>query len=237
MPFPTITFNTLDEWKTWIDTNIIPNGNEEIIGDDGNITENAAVKFIKQSPLNWQKASVVNTALAVIAPRPVVVFTGATPLSLTWNDNIYNEYVFVNMTASDIPLLGLLVYYKPDGTTSSVIPAQTAVNIFKSENDLWVQGGGSSTGGGGITQKQPLTFVVGTTPNAPTAGTTTWQLPAFANSWVTLTVNRVPADLIDTGDGSPYITKSSVASDTITIGNYSTGWNNGDVLTFTLITP
>jgi hypothetical protein len=236
MPFPSQTFNNLDDWKTWIDSNIIPNGNQEIIGDDGNITENAAVKFIKQSPLNWEEASVVNTALAVIAPRPVVVFTGSTPVSLTWNDNIYNEYVFINMTSSDIPLLGLLVYYKPDGTTSSVIPATTAVNIFKAENDLWVEGSNSGSGGGGSTQKQPLTFVVGTTLNAPTAGTTTWQLPAFANSWVMLTVNRIPVDLIDTGDGSAFITKTLV-SDTLTIGNYGSGWNTGDVLTYTLITP
>jgi hypothetical protein len=236
MPFPSQTFNNLDDWKAWIDSNIIPNGNQEIIGDDGNITENAAVKFIRQSPLNWEEASVVNTALAVIAPRPVVVFTGATPVSLTWNDNIYNEYVFINMTAFDIPLLGLLVYCKPSGATSSVIPATTAVNIFKAENDLWVEGSNSGSGGGGSTQKQPITFVVGTTPNAPTAGSTNWQLSAFANSWVTLMVNRVPADLIDTGDGSPFITKTLV-SDTLTIGNYGSGWNTGDVLTYILITP
>jgi hypothetical protein len=236
MPFPSQTFNTLDDWKTWIDSNIIPNGNQEIIGDDGNITENAAVKFIRQSPLNWEEASVLNTALAVIAPRPVVVFTGATPVSLTWNDNIYNEYVFINMTSLAIPLLGLLVYYKPDGTVSSSIPAATAISLFKAENGLWVQGNNTGSGGGGSVQRQPNTFVVGTTVGAPTPGQATWQLPVFQNTWVTLTVNRIPVDLIDTGDGSPYITKTLI-SDTLTIGNYGTGWNNGDVLTYTLITP
>lgn len=236
MPFPTITFSTLDQWKTWVDTNVIPNGNEEITGDDGNITENAAIKFIRQSPLNWEEADVVNTTGAVIAARPVIVFSGSTPSSLTWNDNIYNEYVFINMTASDIPLLGLLVYYTPTGTVASTIPANTAINVFKASNDLWVQGNNTGSGGGGSTQKQPLSFKVGTTVGAPTAGIATWQRSAFLNSWVILTINRIPIDLSDMGDGSPYVTKV-LASDTLTINNYGVGWNADDVITYTLITP
>jgi hypothetical protein len=230
------TFPNIDALEAYVNAYIIANGNEEITGPIANDAFNGCVEFIRKSPLNWEEASVLNTSLAVIAPRPVVVFTGSTPISLTWNDNIYNEYVFINMTASDIPLLGLLVYYKPNGTTSSVIPATTSVNIFKAENDLWVEGSNSGSGSGGSTQKQPLSFVVGTTPNSPTAGTLTWQLPAFQNSWVVLFIGTILADMSDAGDGSPYITKA-LTSDTLTINNYGNGWNNGDKLSYILITP
>lgn len=236
MPFPSQTFTTLDQWKAWIDLNVIPNGNEDITGDDGNITENAAVKFIRQSPLNWEKADVVNSASAYIAQRPVVFFTGTAPVSLTWNDNIYNEYVFVNMTASAIPLLGLLVYYNTLGNPVSTIPPNTAVNVLKGSNDLWVGLTIGSSGGGGSTQKQPLSYVVGATLGAPVAGTTTWQVANFANSYVALFVGNILVDISDSGDGSPYITKT-LSSDTLTINNYGVGWNNGDKLTYILITP
>jgi hypothetical protein len=229
-------FPNIDALEAYVDTNITTNGNNEISGLEGNVSLNGCIEFIRQSPLNYAKASVVNSVAPQIAQTPVVVFTGFTPASLTWNDNIYNEYVFINMTGSPIPLLGLLVYWTPLGTVSSEIPANSVVNVFKASNDLWVQGNNTGGGGGGSNQKQPLTFVVGTTPGAPTAGANTWTLPAFLNSYVSLTLNRTPVDLSDSGDGSPYITKA-LASSELTINNYPTGWNAGDVLSYILITP
>jgi hypothetical protein len=236
MPLPDVTFPNFPALLAYINANIKPNGNEEIIGQIHNNVENGLLTFIEQSPLNWQKADVVNSAAAYIAQRPVVVFDGTAPVSLTWTDNIYNEYVFVNMTASAIPLLGLLVYYDTQSNPISSIPANSAVNIFKASNDLWVgftYGGG---GGGGSTQKPPLSYVVGVTAGAPTAGTTTWQVSNFANSYVALFVGNILVDMSDAGDGSPYITKT-LSSDTLTINNYGTGWNNGDKLSYILITP
>jgi len=229
-------FPNIDALEAYVDANITTNGNNEITGQEGNISLNGCIEFIRQSPLNYAKASVVNSTAAQIAQTPVVVFTSSTPASLTWGDNIYNEYVFINMTSSAIPLLGLLVYYTPLGTVADSIPANSVVNVFKAANDLWVQGNNTGSGGGGSSQKQPLSFKVGTTPSAPTAGATTWTLPAFQNSWVLLTVNRIPIDLSDMGDGNPYISKL-LTSDTLTINNYGAGWNDGDVLTYTLITP
>lgn len=231
-----IVFPDIDALETYVDAYIKENGNQEITGDINNNALNGCIEFIRQSPLNYAKASVENTTGAVVASTPVVVFTGSTPSSLTWNDNIYNEYVFINMTVLPIPLLGLLVYYKPDGTVASEIPAATVINVFKAANDLWVQGNNTGSGGGGSVQRQPLSYKVGTTPDAPIAGTSTWTLPNFLNAYVVLMVNRFPIDLSDMGDGSPYITKT-LGSDTLTISNYGGGWNDGDVLTFILITP
>jgi hypothetical protein len=147
MPYPTVIFNNISEWESYINTYIITNGNNEIEGVEGNNAYNGAVKFIRQSPLNWQKASVVNTNSDTTANTPVIVFTGLTPSSLTFGDNIYYEYLFLNMLSEDIPLFGSLVYYNMTGQAIDYIPANTAISVFKATNDLWVQGS-SSTGGG-----------------------------------------------------------------------------------------
>lgn len=236
MPLPDQTFPNFPALLAYINANIKPNGNEEITGQLHNNVENGLLTFIEKSPLNWEKADVVNSASAYIAQRPVVFFTGTAPVSFTWSDNIYNEYVFVNMTASAIPLLGMLVYYNTLGNPVSTIPPNTAVNVLKGRNDLWVGLTIGSSGGGGSTQKQPLSYVVGTTLGSPTAGTTTWQVSNFANSYVALFVGNILVDMSDSGDGSPYVTKT-LSSDTLTINNYGAGWNNGDKLTYILITP
>lgn len=90
------------------------------------------------------------------------------------------------------------------------------------------------TGSGGSEQKRPLTFIVGTTLNAPTSGTNTWTLPDFENSYIVLIVNGQPVPLSDPLNGSYYTTKS-LGSDTLTITNYL--WQTNDVLTYILITP
>jgi outer membrane receptor for monomeric catechols len=106
--------------------------------------------------------------------------------------------------------------------------------LFKTTNDLWVQG--NSVGGGASVQKEPKTYVVGTTPGAPTAGEFTWSLPAFENSYVKLWINYGVTNQIDAGNGSPYISKG-FSSDELTINNYDGGWKTGDVLDYILITP
>lgn len=231
-------FPNIDALENYVDTNIIANGVEAITGPINNTALNGCIEFIRKSPLNWGKAQLEMIGGDVVLSDNylgVVVFSSVTPDSLSFGDNIYNEYVFVNMTASAIPLAGSQVYYNLLGQAIDNIPANTAISISKATNDLWVQSNNMGTSSG-IAQKQPRTFIVGTTPGAPTAGTNTWTLAAFENSYVTMTINRNNADLIDTGDGSPYITKD-LDSDTLTVGNYTGGWVLGDILTITLITP
>lgn len=232
-------FNDIDDLEAYVDFYIKANGAQEITGPQANVSLNGCIEFIRQSPLNYAKAQVSAVSSGVVnALAPVVVFTNSsTPTSLTFTDNIYHEYIFINMSPLPIILTSPLVYYSLTGGALTTIPASTAINIFKAANDLWVMGNNANTGGGGgSVQRKPETFVVGTTPNAPTASSNTWTLPIFLSAYVVLILNRVPVDLINVGDGGPFITKA-LGSDTLTIGNYSTGWNNGDVLTYILITP
>lgn len=234
-------FPDIDALENFVDTNIVANGMELITGPINNQALNGCIEFIRKSPLNWSKAAVYNNDPSAIVLSDqylgVVVFSGAiaTPASISWGDNIYNEYVFINMTSSAIPLGTPSFYYGLlGGQAIDNIPANTAITVFKAANDLWVQGDnmGTSTG---AAQKQPLTYIVGTTAGAPVAGTSTWTLPAFANSWVVLCMARsIIVDMTDAGDGGAFITKL-LGSSTLTINNWV--WQPGDILTYILITP
>lgn len=144
MPFPTMTFANLDDWEVWIDQNIIPNGMELITGDDGNITENAAVKFIRRSPLNWETAKIESGGGVIAASRPVNVFMTTTPSSLSWADNIYNQFVFINATAGDIPTT--TTYYDINLQPINIIPARSIINLYKASNSQWIVGSVPSSG-------------------------------------------------------------------------------------------
>lgn len=228
------TFPNIDALETYVDTYIVANGIEAITGPINNDALNGCIEFIRQSPLNYAKAQIINSAGSVnVGGVPVNVFITNTPSFLTWTDNIYHEYIFINQTASPIQLSGSLVYYNLSGVAIDYIPANSSVNILKASNDLWVQANNTG-GGGGTSQKQPKTYVVGSTVDAPTAGTSTWQLPAFAGSWVTLTLNRGPVPTDDPLDGGSYTSKT-LGSDTLTINGYQ--WATGDILSYILITP
>lgn len=220
-----------------INAEIIANGQEEITGPILNEILIGLTQFIEQSPLNWDKVQVESGGGDIVITDDyvgTVVFITTAPDSLSFGDNVYNEYVLINMTGTAIPLDTPSVYYKPDGTTVSAIPANSAVALLKAANDLWIQWNVSS-GGGGSTQKQPLSFKVGTTVGAPVAGTSTWVNAAFENSYVVLTVNYGPVNQSDMGDGSPYSTKPSLPSTTVNIGNHT--WQTGDIVSYILITP
>ncbi len=81
--------------------------------------------------------------------------------------------------------------------------------------------------------KKPDTVVVGTDADAPIAGETTWTLEKFRGNYVTLHLNYSRVNQKNTGNGSPYISKA-LNSPTLTIGNYTGGWQTGDVIDYTL---
>jgi len=231
---PSIIFAEIPDWEAYIDEFVITNGVQEITGLIGNNSFNGAVTFIKKSPLNWSKAQIFSTGGNIGLTGSflgVVIIMGTPPTSITWTDNFYHEYVIINLTTSDIPVKNPLVYYDLTGTPVMIIPANSCVDIVKANNDLWVER--SFNFGTTAVGKQPKTFVVGQTPGAPVAGTNTWTVPDFKNSYVVLVMSRsVVVDLSNVGDGSPFITKLP-ASATLTITNYT--WQDQDILTYILI--
>lgn len=140
MSYPTQTFNTFDDLLGYINTNWITNGNQEITGIVGNNVVNAELSFIRKSPLNWQKCQIASTGGVVVATRPVLIVYGVVPTSISWTDNIYNEYILVNTTSEDIPILGGLGYYDINAAFKTTLLAGSIIDIFKAENNLWFQG-------------------------------------------------------------------------------------------------
>lgn len=239
MAYPVTTFNTITEWENYLNTQWVTNGNEEITGVVGNNGVNGAVTFIKKSPLNWSKAAIYSGGGDIVLSDNflgVVLFMTTTPDSISFGDNFYNQYVFLNMTGGNIQLDTPSVYYDLSGNPIDYLPANSVTVLYKATNDLWVLGN-ASTGGGGSTQRQPKFYIVGTTAGAPTAATSTWTNSAFEGAYIAqLLINKVPVDLEDAGDGSPYIDKP-LSSNTLTIYNYGTGWYTGDKLQYILIVP
>lgn len=132
----TVTYVDFDDLENYVLSNIKPNGNYEIEGQQHQNVEIGLIEFIRQSPLNWQKAAVRSGTNPLIVSIPVNVFIIA-PASLSWTDNIYNQYVFVNTTVSDIPLLSGTYYYDINRDAVDKIPAKSVVTIMKASNDLW----------------------------------------------------------------------------------------------------
>jgi len=113
------------------------------------------------------------------------------------------------------------------------IPTYVELNAPIEPYDTSTLCGSGGGGGGGSEQKAPATFIVGTTINAPTVGSSTWTLPAFEDSYVVLVIGQ-PLPVSNPGDGSWYTTKS-LSSDTLQLNNKL--FETGDILTYVLITP
>lgn len=173
MSYPTQTFNTFAELRTYINNLWVTNGDGDITGEIGNNVVNGLLTFITQSPLNYQEALIYTAGGSITEPQPVTIFTTSTPTSLQWPDDIYNQYVFVNATDSAIPITGGLRYYDINLVAKTSIPARTIVSLMKATNGYWVNiynAGGSS--GGGVVSSIPLIFKVGESGSPMSAGDT-----------------------------------------------------------------
>ncbi len=146
MSYPSQTFATFDELLAYFNSYWITNGVQEITGLIGNNGVNGLLTFIRKSPLNWQKAQISSSTGNVSAVRPIVVFTGV-PNSLSFADNIYFEYVFINTTVGDIPLLNPTNYFDINLNAVTKIPAKSIVNLVKTNNNQWIVGSIPSSGG------------------------------------------------------------------------------------------
>lgn len=170
MPYPSVTFATFDELLTYFNNFWITNGIQEITGLIGNNGVNGLLTFIRQSPLNYQAARLISTGGNVVTQQPVVVILGVVPTSINWSDNIYNQNIIINSTASSIPLAAGVFYYNAALAPQSSIPAQSVINIVKASNSLWIQ---INQVGTGIPPKPPIAGVVGGS-GMPTGGQSTY---------------------------------------------------------------
>lgn len=139
MAFPEQTFPNLEAVRTYVNTNIIPNGMNLINGTENNNVLNALITFIEQSPLNYTKADIVSTTGTYAAVNGCTIFMTSVPSSFAWGDNIYNEWVFINTTSSTIPLISGLVWYDINLTENSFVPAKERLHIIKAANGMWIQ--------------------------------------------------------------------------------------------------
>ena len=148
MPIPSETYSTMTQLLNAINTKVIPNGVREIDGEELNNVLNGICTFIVNYTMNGNLGAVNSSSgSVVIASKPVTVFTGA-PTSIAWNDDVQNEYIFVNATGFDIPSSGFIDQYE---NTQTVIPLRTAIHIAKLTNGAWAQVNnlqGSGSGGG-----------------------------------------------------------------------------------------
>lgn len=139
MPLPGQTFSTIELLLTYINTYVIPNGQEEITGEIDNNVMNALANFIKSYTVNNSLARLISTGGVVVLPKPVTIITTVVPTSLQWDDNVQSEYYIVNTLGSDIPLASGFVYYDEYLTANTVIPARSVIHIAKAENQNWMQ--------------------------------------------------------------------------------------------------
>lgn len=182
MPYPVNTFPTFNDLLTYINTFWITNGMEEITGVIGNDVVNGLLTFVEKSPLNWNKAKIESTGGIVSVSRPISVFMTNTPTSLSWPDNIYNEYVFINTTANNIPLAAGFSYYDINLSPVTNVRAKSRLNIVKANNNLWIQrDGGAGDGTSGILPFDIAKKVDGQ-PGSPIAGLTTYQNDDLINA-------------------------------------------------------
>lgn len=138
MSIPSQAFATITQLFNYLNTLIIPNGNNAITGDEVNNVLNGLGNFIVKYGVNTQLAGISTSTGVVPLSKPVTIFT-IVPASINWPDNVQNEYYIVNATGSNITLTSGYSYTDQYGTQLTVIPARTSIHIAKATNGTWFQ--------------------------------------------------------------------------------------------------
>lgn len=148
MPLPVQTFSSIADLINYINTVIVPNGNQEIEAEEHNAIENALANFIVSYTLNSGLVGISSSSGTIPLSKPMTIFT-VTPTAINWPDNIQNEYYIINATGSNIPLSNGYSYIDPFQTVQTVIPARTSIHIAKATNGTWIQVNNTGGGSGG----------------------------------------------------------------------------------------
>lgn len=138
MPLPIQSYNTITTLRNAINTYLVPNGSGDINATEINNVLNSVVDFLAASSVNGGLAKIEQSGGAIVLSNGVTIVKTTIPTSLTWIDNIYNQWVIINQLSSSIPLLSGLSYVDIFGTVQTSIPANTTVNLYKVSNGQWV---------------------------------------------------------------------------------------------------
>ena len=137
MPYPVQTFPNFAALLSYINTEWVTNGNGDITGIVGNNVVNGLLNFITESPLNYGKTQVSVIPTAVVASKPVIVFTTA-PSAFSWGNNIYNQYVLINTTNNIIPFANGFYYRDIDLAAKINVQPKTTLVMYKMGTDEWI---------------------------------------------------------------------------------------------------
>jgi hypothetical protein len=201
MPYPQQTFNNLTDLLAYTNSNIVTNGLGEIDAVELNNVLNGLATFIQQNPLNWDKAKVESSGGIITIERGVTEIKGIAPTTVTWGDNVQNEFKIVNMTASNIPLASGKSYYDVNANQITYIPSRQVLNICKDDNNKWIQVNNFSSNGGSDYFGKEYINVGNDSPQIMVNGDTTYTITrvGIKIDSIDVTINgiRIYPDVID----------------------------------------
>lgn len=131
----------IDQEIAYILANWYQNNSQLITGTIGqNVVWNLA-QFIKQNPENYQRATVVTTNGNYTPNKDqcIIIFTNNSSGGLTWIDNRWNKYYFVNVTNNIRTFFNGKFYYDINGATQTTLPARATLYLAKGDDDYWYQ--------------------------------------------------------------------------------------------------
>lgn len=139
---PDIDFNNTAELQQYVNETLVDNNSQSIRADEHNNIESGLVKFINQSPRNWNKAKITNstTGFQGDGKNSMILlgsnFNGVVNLV----DNQWNEYTIVNLSKQQKTLGGVVsTYYTPNGTARTYVKSSSVLKLVKGENGNWYE--------------------------------------------------------------------------------------------------
>ena len=138
MSYPQKTYSNFTQILSDINNLIVTNGAGDIDGVVLNNVLNGAITFIEQSTLNYNLAKIEQSGGSITLSSSITIVRAVIPTSLTWGDNVYNQWVVINQLSSSVPLLGGISYIDIFGNPQTSIPANTTIILYKVSNGQWV---------------------------------------------------------------------------------------------------
>ncbi len=137
MPYPALNIDDFSTLVEYVNTNIIPNGIQDITGEEENNVFNNLFKLL---PFNGVKAKLINSPTnysTTTDDRILIFLEDSITSTLVFDNNFWNQFTFCNLSSENIELEGSLEYINAAGDVLTHIPANNIVSIIKGEDDNW----------------------------------------------------------------------------------------------------